>query len=47
VLDNQEIVDKFPVRVRDISTLLCIQTGSGTHSVGTGGSFPRGTETGV
>jgi hypothetical protein len=45
-LDDQAIGVRSPEGAKDFSSILCIQTGSGTHpascTMGTGGSFPRG-----
>jgi hypothetical protein len=33
---------RYPTEAEDFSSNLCVQTGSGAHPVGTGGSFPGG-----
>jgi hypothetical protein len=35
---------RSPTEAEDFSSNLCIQTGSGAHLMGTGGSFPGGKE---
>jgi hypothetical protein len=45
-LDDRVVEVRSPTGAEDISSSLCVQTGSGAHpasySVGTGGPFPRG-----
>jgi hypothetical protein len=45
-LDDREIEVRFPAGVKDFSSSLCVQTGSGAHpascTMGTGGPFPGG-----
>jgi hypothetical protein len=45
-LDGRAIGVQSPAGVKDFSSSLCVQTGSGAHSasctMGTGGSFPGG-----
>jgi hypothetical protein len=43
-LDDRAIAVRFPAWVKDFSSILCVQTGSGAHpascTMGTGGPFP-------
>jgi hypothetical protein len=39
-LDDRAIEVSSPAEAKDISSSLCVQTGSGVHTVGTGGPFP-------
>jgi hypothetical protein len=45
-LDDRAIGVRSPEGLKDFSSILCVQTGSGAHPVsspmGTGGSFPGG-----
>jgi hypothetical protein len=45
-LDDREIGVRSPAGAKDFSSILCVQTGSGTHpascTMGTGGPFPGG-----
>jgi hypothetical protein len=45
-LDDRAIGVRFPAGAEDFSSILCVQTGSGTHpascTMGTGGPFPGG-----
>jgi hypothetical protein len=45
-LDNRAIGVRSPTGVKDFSSILCVQTGSGAHpassAMGTGGLFPGG-----
>jgi hypothetical protein len=45
-LDDWAIGVRFPAGVKDFSSNLCVQTGSGAHTasctMGTGGPFPGG-----
>jgi hypothetical protein len=45
-LDDRAVGVRSPAGVRDFSSSLCVQTGSGAHpascTMGTGGPFPRG-----
>jgi hypothetical protein len=45
-LDDRAIGVRFPTGAKDFSSILCVQTGSGTHPascpMGTGGPFPGG-----
>jgi hypothetical protein len=45
-LDDRAIGVRSPAEVKDFSSNLCVQTGSGTHpascTMGTGGPFPGG-----
>jgi hypothetical protein len=45
-LDDRAIGVRFPAGAKDISSNLCVQSGSGAHpascTVGTGGPFPGG-----
>jgi hypothetical protein len=45
-LDDRAIGVRSPAGAKDFSSILCVQTGSGAHSVscpmGTGGPFPGG-----
>jgi hypothetical protein len=45
-LDDRAIGDRSPAGVKDFSSILCVQTGSGAHPAscptGTGGPFPGG-----
>jgi hypothetical protein len=45
-LDDRSIGVRSPAGAKDFSSILCVQTGSGTHpvscTIGTGGPFPGG-----
>jgi hypothetical protein len=45
-LDDRAIGVRFPVGAKDISSILCVQTGYGAHpascTMGNGGPFPGG-----
>jgi hypothetical protein len=45
-LDDRAIEVRSPAEAKDFSSILCVQTGSGTHpascTMGTGGPFPGG-----
>jgi hypothetical protein len=45
-LDDRAIEVRSPAGAKDLSSILCVQTGSGAHptscTVGTGGPFPGG-----
>jgi hypothetical protein len=41
-LDDRAIGVRFPAGEKEFSSSLCVQTGSGTCPMGTGGPFPGG-----
>jgi hypothetical protein len=47
-LDDRAIIVRFLAGAKDFSSILCVQTGSGSHPascpMGTGGPFPGGKE---